>query len=232
MRWLNAAAFLGTLAIASLAYGDAVVGHVINKSLSGGLCSSTAASSSSVGLSCGSGGTDGEAKVNASVGPLDARMQVFLSSYENPMNPGMTTIATTDLSWMITGGSGYGYVEWSATSDRYGEGGGGFFGPCSIALNGVTESCDLNAGGASGSFLIPYDTPVTLLFGVSYFAGTANFDAVYSGMDFEIAGLKPVDPSATPEPQTWTLTALAMAFILCLRMRRLRSAYRVPNCQR
>jgi hypothetical protein len=232
MRWLNAATFLGALAIAGLAYGDTiVVGGVSDKNLIGGLCSSAAASSSSLSLSCGSGGTtDGEAQVNATVGPLDASMQVFLSSYGNPMDPGTTTLATTGLSWVIdgtyilTGGSGYGYVDWSATSFRYGEGGGGLFGPCSVTLNGVTESCDLNSGSASGSFLVPYDTPVTLLFGASYFAGAANFDAVYSGMNFDIDGLKPVDPSATPELPTWILVGMAMGIMFCIRTRFARSA--------
>jgi hypothetical protein len=152
-------------------------------------------------------------------------MQVFLSSYGNPMAPGMTTLALTNLSWgidgtyILTGGSGYGYVDWSATSYRYGEGGGGLFGPCSITLNGVTEACDLNSGSASGSFLVPYNTPVTLIFGASYFAGAANFDAVYSGMNFKIDGLKTVDPTTTPEPPTWTLVALAAGIILCARMK-------------
>ena len=226
MKLVNAAALLAALATAGHAHGDAIVaGSVSNRNLVGGLCSSNAASSSAVSLNCGSGGTDGGAQVNATVGPLDASMQVFLSSYGNPMAPGATTLALTSLWWgidgtyILTGGSGYGYVDWSATSYRYGEGGGGLFGPCSITLEGVTETCDLNSGSVSGSFLVPYNTPVTLIFGASYIAGAANFDDVYSGMNFSIDGLQTVDPATTPESPTWTLVALAMGGLLCIRLR-------------
>jgi hypothetical protein len=227
MKLANAAVLLAALVIASCAYGDTIVaGSVSNSTLTGSLCSSSGANSSSVSLNCGSGGTtSGLAQVSASVGPLDASMQVFLSSYGNPMAPGMTTLALASLSWgidgtyILTGGTGYGYVDWSATSYRHGEGGGGLFGPCSITLNGVKETCDLNSGSTSGSFLVPYNTPVTLIFGASYFAGAADFDDVYSGMNFNIDGLKTVDPTMTPEPPTWMLVSLAAGIILCARMK-------------
>jgi hypothetical protein len=67
-------------------------------------------------------------------------------------------------------------------------------------------------------------TPVTLIFGASYTAGAANFDAVYSGMNLNIDGLKTVDPTTTPEPPTWTLMALAAGIIFCVRMKLTRSA--------
>lgn len=227
MKLVNAVTLLAALALAGCAYGDSIVaGSVSNRNLAGGLCSSAAASSSSVSLNCGSGGvTDGQAQVSATVGPLDASMQVFLSSYGNPMAPGATTLAFASLTWgidgtyILTGGSGYGSVDWSATSYRYGEGGGGVFGPCSITLDGVTETCDLNSGSASGSFVVPYNTPVTLIFGASYVAGAVDFDDVYSGMNLNIDGLRTVDPSMTPEPPTWTLVALAAATIVCIRLR-------------
>jgi hypothetical protein len=142
---------------------------------------------------------------------------------------GASTLALTSLSWgidgtyVLTGGSGYGSVDWSATSYRYGEGGGGLFGPCSITLDGVTETCDLNSGSASGSFLVPYNTPLTLIFGASYVGGAADFDDVYSRMNFDIDGLKAVDPTMTPEPPTWTLMLLAAGIVLFARMRIARS---------
>lgn len=228
MKSVNAATLLAVLAIAGYAYGDAIVtGNVSNRNLAGDVCSSAAASSSSISLNCGSGGvTDGKAQVSASVDSLDASMQVFLTSYGNPMAPGATTLATTSLSWgidgtyILTGASGYGDVDWWATAYRYGEGGGGLFGPCAITLNGVTETCDLNSGSASGSFLVPYNTPVTLIFGASYAAGAADFDDVYSGMNLSIDGLNAVDPTATPESPTLTLVVLAIGTLLCIRRAR------------
>jgi hypothetical protein len=227
MKLVNAAALLAALAMAGCAYGDAIVaGSLSNRNLAGGLCSSGGVNSSALSLSCGTGGfADGLAQVNATVGPLDASMQVFLSSYGNPMAAGMSTVALVSLAWgidgtyILTGGSGYGSVDWSATSYRHGEGGGGVFGPCSITVNGVTESCDLNSGSASGSFLVPYNTPLTLIFGASYVAGAANFDNVYSGMHLDIDGLQTVDPTMTPEPPSWTLLALAMGIAVCIRLR-------------
>lgn len=227
MRFVNTAALLAALAIAGYAHADTIVtGSVSNKNLTGGQCSSAGASSSSVSLNCGSNAfTEGQAQVSAAVGALDASMQVSLSSYENPAAAGMSTLALANLSWAIdgtyilTGGSGYGSVDWTATSYRYGEGGGGIFGACSITLNGVTENCDLNAGYASGSFVVPYNTPVTLIFGTSYSAGAIDFDGVYSGMNFDVDGLKAVDPATTPEPPTWTLLAVALAIIVCIRLR-------------
>ena len=227
MKRVMPAAVLALLAFTGSAYADAIVaGSVSDRNLNGAMCSSAATSSTAVSLNCGAGGSsDGLALVNASVGPLGASMQVFLSSLGNPMAPGATTLALANLSWgidgtyVLTGGSGYGSVDWSATSYRYGEGGGGLFGPCSIKLNGVTENCDLNSGSASGSFIVPYNTPVSLIFGASYFAGAANFDDVYSGMNLDIDGLHPVDPSTTPEPPAWTLVALASVIILGFRKR-------------
>lgn len=230
MKRVKPTAAIAVLAFAGYAYADTiVVGSVSDRNLNGEMCSSAAMSSNAVSLNCGAGGSsDGLAQMNAAVSPLGASMQVFLSSLGNPMTPGATTLALAKLSWeidgtyILTGGSGYGSVVWSATSYQYGEGGGGLFGPCSIALNGVTENCDLNSGSASGSFIVPYNTPVSLIFGASYSAGAANFDDVYSGMNLDIDGLHPVDPSTTPEPPTWTLVALASAIILGFRLRHVR----------
>lgn len=227
MKRVMPAALLAVLAFTGYAYADAIVaGSVSDRNLNGGMCSSAAMSSNAVSLNCGAGGSlDGLAQVNAAVSPLGASMQVFLSSLGNPMTPGATTFASANLSWgidgtyILTGASGYGYVDWSATSYRHGEGGGGLFGPCGITLNGMTENCDLNSGSASGSFIVPYNTPVSLIFGASYSAGAANFDDVYSGMDLDIDGLHPADPSTTPEPPAWTLVALASAIILGFRKR-------------
>jgi len=232
MKRVKVAALLAVLAFAGFAYADTIVaGSVSDRNLNGGLCSSAATSSSAVSLNCGAGGpSDGLAKVNAGVGPLDASMEVFLSSTGNPLTPGTTTLASANLSWnidgtyVLTGGTGNGLVEWSATSYRHGEGGGGLFGPCSITLDGVTETCDLNSGSASGSFIVPYNTPVTLIFGASYSAGAVNFDNVYSGMDLSIDGLNPVDPTTTPEPPTWTLLALAAVILFGFRVARSRFA--------
>lgn len=229
MRLMNAAVLLAGLAVAGSAYGDSTVsGSVSNQNLTGGSCSSSGSSSTAISLDCGSGSfTEGGATVQASVTPLTASMLVSLSSYEDPAQPGMTTVAEANLSFVIdgtyvlTGGSGYGTVIWTADSFRQGEGGGGVFGPCSLTIAGVTQTCDLNAGvPLTGTFLVPYDTPVSLLFSASFSAGAANFDDVYSGMNFDIDPMTRVD--STPEPATWVLFAMGGAMVYLLHRRQVR----------
>lgn len=233
MRRINAAIVLVALATALSAHADELVsGSVSNQNLSGAICSSSSSSSSSISLACGSGQvTDGQAQLSASVTPLAASMQVNLSSYESSTQPGMTTIADANLSFTIdgtyelTGGTGYGTVIWSADSFRYGEGGGGLFGPCSITIAGVTETCDLNAGGSqSGTFVVPYNTPVSLLFNTSFAASAEDFDGVYSGMNFNIDPMTPLDIPKTPEPATWVFFSLGAAMVYFLHRRQARAS--------
>lgn len=227
MRLMKTAILLAGIGTALSAHGDQIVsGTVSNQNLSGGVCSSSQSSSSALSLSCVSGSVaDGEAQLNASVTPLTASMQVSLSSFENPNQPGMTTVADANLSfnidgtYVLTGGTGYGTVIWTADSYRFGEGGGGVFGPCSITIAEVTQTCDLNAGGPlSGTFILPYNTPVSLLFNASYSAGAADFDNVYARMNFNIDPMTPVD-AKTPEPATWVFFVLAAVMIYFVRRR-------------
>lgn len=231
MRLMRVAILLAGIGTAVSAHGDQIVsGNISNKNLSGGVCSSSQSSSSALSLSCVSGSaTDGEAQLNASVTPLSASMQISLSSLEDPNQPGMTTLADANLSftidgtYILTGGTGSGTVTWAADSYRFGEGGGGVFGPCSITIADVTQTCDLNAGGTlSGTFIVPYDTPVSLLFNTSYSAGAADFDSVYAGMNFNIDPMTPVEAKA-PEPATWVFFVLASAMIYFLHRRRVKA---------
>lgn len=229
MRVMNAAVLLAGMVVAGSAYGDAIVsGSVSNQSLSGPTCSSSASSGTSISLGCGAGGTDGSAQVSAAVTPLTASMLVSLSSYEDPGQPGMSMLAEANLSFVIdgtyvlTGGTGYGTVIWTADSFRYGEGGGGMFGACSITIADVTQVCDLNAGvPLTGTFVVPYDTPVSLVFSTSYMAAAQNFDDVYSGMNFDIDPMTPVD--STPEPATWVFFAMSGAMVYGLHRRQVRA---------
>ena len=232
MRLVNAAVLLAGIATGASAHGDAIVtGSVSNQNLNGGSCASSTSSSSAISLACGSGSfTDGQAQLNASVTPLTASMQVDLSSYEDPARPGFSTVAEANVSFVIdgtyvlAGDTGSGTVIWYADSYKHGEGGGGVFGPCTITIAGVTETCDLNAGvPLSGTFVVPYNTPVSLLFSTSFYAGSEDFDGVYSGMNFDIDPMTPVDPSQTPEPATWVFFSLAGGMIYFLHRRKIKA---------
>jgi hypothetical protein len=229
MRLLSAAIPLACIAIAVSAHADEIVsGSISNQPLSGSPCSSSSSSSSSISLGCAGSATNGQAQLNASVTPLSASMEVSLSSYEEPTQPGMTTVAEANLSftidgtYVLTGGTGYGTVTWSADSFRYGEGGGGLFGPCSITIDGVTETCDLNAGvPLTGTFIVPYNTPVSLLFNASYSGGSEDFDDVYAGMNFDVDPMTPVN---APEAPTWIFFGLGATMVYFLHRRRVRAS--------
>jgi hypothetical protein len=68
----------------------------------------------------------------------------------------------------------------------------------------------MNAGSASGSFLVPYNTPLQLIFNTSFSAAGIDFDGVDSGMDYSFGALESVP---TPEPGTFTLLSLGL---LCI----------------
>ncbi len=232
MRLMNAAVLLAGIATAAGAHADEIVSGSISNQNPKGICSSSSSSSTSISLACVSASaTEGSAQLNASVTPLTASMQVNLSSYENPPQSGMSTLAEASLSftidgtYVLTGGTGNGTVIWTADSFRHGEGGGGVFGPCSITIAGLTETCDLNAGvPLTGTFIVPYNTPVSLLFNVSYSAGSVDFDDVYSGMNFNIDPMTPTDIPKTSEPATWMLFSLAAAMVYFLHRRQVRAS--------
>jgi len=232
MRLMNAAVLLAGIATAAGAHADEIVSGSISNQNPKGVCSSSSSSSASISLACVSASAaDGSAQLNASVTPLTASMQVNLSSYENPPQSGMSTLAEASLSftidgtYVLTGGTGNGTVIWTADSFRHGEGGGGVFGPCSITIAGLTETCDLNAGvPLTGTFIVPYNTPVSLLFNASYSAGSVDFDDVYSGMNFNIDPMTPTDIPKTSEPATWMLFSLAAAMVYLLHRRQVRAS--------
>ena len=211
---------MALVASSGLAHGDAfVTGSVSNQDLNGVACSRSASSSTTLALSCGSTTpfSEGFASLTANVADTAGSMRAFLTSFEDSTHPGPTTLSLASFSlsvqgtYMLTGGIGYGNVDWSINSFRHGEGGGGLFGPCTVTLAGVSEFCDLNSGLASGSFYVPYDTPLQLNFVSSFNAGASDNDGVNSGMDYTLGSLVAVPP--VPEPAPFALVGIGL---LCL----------------
>lgn len=217
MRLSFAAVLLVLLAASASAHADTLAtGSVFNRDLAGVVCSHSQSSASSLSLSCGSltPVSEGFASLTANVGDTAGSMHALVNSWEDFTHPGFTTFASTSFSlsvngtYMLTGGTGLGLVTWTTDAFRHGEGGGGNFGPCTLNLAGVSEDCNMNAGSASGSFLVPYNTPLQLSFNTSFSGAGIDGDGVDSGMDYSFGSL-----IVTPEPGTFTLLSLGL---LCI----------------
>jgi hypothetical protein len=206
MKVRSAAFFLLICAGCLFARADVLVtGYASNRDVDGTVCDSSGTSSSSLFVSCGDK-SKGYSSVSADVGATSGSASVdFYSWLEPPIVRGISTYTTASFSisidgtYLLTGGTGYGYVDWTVDGYLNGEGGGGNFGPCEIELDGITENCDPK-GDASGSFYIPYNTPLELTFDASYSGAGIDGDGGSSGLSYSFGDLRPV-----PEPGSFTL---------------------------
>lgn len=123
------------------------------------LCSESGSSYSSLSLSCGGdifGGAS--ASIYAGVGPIYGNV---VGSVNPPgsLPSGFTneyadfTLSVNGM-YMLTGGTGYGYVD-LFTSNSAG-GGPSFYGTCSLTLDGQSVNCGGDLGPEDFLFYVPY----------------------------------------------------------------------------
>jgi hypothetical protein len=153
--------------------------------------------------------------LTATVGETSGAVGAYASSYEDINSPAYTTygVADFDLSvdgtYMLTGGTGYGYAYVTVDEFTHGEGGGGAFSECAITLDGQTELCDEPGIPYQYAFYVPYNVPLALNLDAS-FAGTAAFaDGIDSGISYSVDNLTP-----TPEPSPLLLLGTGLIGLL------------------
>ena len=123
---------------------------------------------------------------------------------------------------VLRGGTGYGLATWSLNTESADP-----FeirpASCSVTLNGLTEQCDPAREEQTGSFYVPYNTPLLLGFtGFRHIASSGSMEAGPAEMTFTLTNLQPV-VEPTPEPSAALLTGTGIfALIGVGAIRRLR----------
>lgn len=211
---------LAVLAASGIARGSVIVTGAVSYTdfVDGsGVCSSSSASASSLSLYCGD--STGGSTLTANVGDTSGNAQIEESTAELQRQPTSSSASfdvSIDGTYMLTGGTGYGYATWTMDDNMD----GGSFGPCTVSVGGVTEYCTIDLGAspfpfvwtASGSFLVPYNTPFDLSMDVAFSGASYGYGGMSGTFDYNLGDGDLV--AVATEPSTFLLLGSALLFLL------------------
>jgi hypothetical protein len=206
MKKLLAALFLLALAFTTTAKADILAsGSVYSNVFASGSPCSAGAGGLSFSVSCSDPALSAAfANASGNVNYINGSITTDFSSATTLAMPLSLEAGSLDLSvtgdYLLTGGTGYGYVDLTVDAFNYGEGGGGKFSVCAITLDGQTQQCGAG-GNAPYVFYVPYDTPLDLDLEARYSGDGEYGDGAYAGITYNFSPLT----LATPEPASLLL---------------------------
>lgn|ERR1039458_8450586 len=209
MRACYITLFAVVFCFCTLARADSIVSGAISFIGSDDSCAASGTSIGVLDLSCGNmqaGPFWGS--VTGSASPTNVQAATLMQTTYSSSGHSSFTLSMDGL-YMLTGGEGFGYANWSLFTQNS-EAGPGYFGPCSVTVDGVTEPCYPDAGDQMGSIYVPYDTPLRVDFTASFdLYSSGEMAAGLGGLSFTLTNLEPV-PTPIPEPAPWGLVGLGI----------------------
>lgn len=203
------------LATANGAKADPIAvisGNVSSTVYGSSSCSASGGPAGGLSLSCSDPSHPAATStLTANVGDTSGTMQVYIDSLSNQLSAGSYESASFDLSvtgsYMLTGGTGYGYADLlfgpggyeMLGASPYGD--SGYVGPCTVTLDGQTQYCDF-IGSTSMEFYVPYNTPLNLDMEIDFGGASIGGQETAGELTYDLSALT---PDLMPEPASLLL---------------------------
>ena len=213
-----AAFFLALGTCTALAHADSTVSGFLNINGPSISCNQSASATTSIDFSCTPTSITDWGYLRASASAISVyawtEMQTGFTGKPETNAYGQSGFQLSmDGLYMLTGGTGFGLATWSLETENSVYGPGAW--RCSVTLNGVTETCDTHQHSQTGSFYVPYNTPLQLNFtGWGELFSRGAMAAGPLSLSFGLTNLEPVPAAPTPEPTPAVLTGMGIVTLM------------------